>query len=311
MKLQMRTSNFKLQTLALGILHFAFCILQCQADLSVVVTPGYTFSSNERADTSKLNRLGQPTISIVGTIGGTNAGIGAATIDGTMLKDAFVDGTNITWNTAGPRQLKIVDGGVGVTQIGSAIAGFGLLGGSGTALRVNIDSNTITSGTDGDTLTLGTNLTPARLAWTTNTLLGGTPFYTNAAISLPTGWYVDTNKALVATVATKYTGTNINLSAAGVATFTHGLAAIPSVVQLALVCTNAENGYVAGDVVDAASFDISGSEQPFSVSWDATAVTVRANDGSTLQVIHKTSGNKVSVSARSNFILRLTAVVFP
>mgnify|MGYP000160853063 CR=1 FL=1 len=286
------------------------------ADLTATVTPGKQFTSGERPTVATLNLLGTPTITITGTVGGTNAGIGAATINGTMLVDTFVDGTNITWNTASPRRLKIVDGGVGVTQISANIAGFGLLGGGGSALRVFVDTNSITfSPTNSDVLTLGTNLTPAYFRWTTNTLVGGSGYFTNAPITLPSGWYI-TNNALVAP-SQKYSGTNAMPAAAGSCTFTHGLGQVPTIVNLSLICTNANaaTGMSPGDQIPMT--DVRYSSEPFYVTTvSSTAVTVRVNNnsGSAIYMLNKSTGNFVSSGSsatRNDFIIRLDAAYLP
>ena len=239
------------------ILLSAFCfLLSAHADLTAIVTPGYTFSSTERADTSKLNRLGNPSIVITGTVGGTNAGIGAATINGTMMVDTFVDGTNITWNSASPRRLKIVDGGVGVTQISSNIAGLGLTGGSGTNLNVAVHTNGWLS------------IYNDQLSVTTNGLgIEAINGFTNAVNTLSSN--------MTSTVLSNQTFTSLDYSiAAGVVANTnHSLGVKPKFVSWVLVCVTNDLGYVVGDEVAPGSFMMQDAQLPM-FAWGANTTNV-------------------------------------
>lgn len=120
------------------------------ADLTVTVTPGYVFGSNERPSTATLNRLGAPTIGISGTIGGTNAGIAAGSVNGAHFSDSVVDDRTLDFTNSSPRALRIKAEGVGNRELSTAIAGPGLAGGNGTSLSVNVDGLTVK--TNGDTL---------------------------------------------------------------------------------------------------------------------------------------------------------------
>lgn len=239
------------------ILLSAFCfLLSAHADLTAIVTPGYTFSSTEHADTSKLNRLGNPSIVITGTVGGTNAGIGAATINGTMMVDTFVDGTNITWNSASPRRLKIVDGGVGVTQISSNIAGLGLTGGSGTNLNVAVHTNGWLSIYNG------------KLSVTTNGLgIEAINGLTNVINTLSSN--------MTSTVLSNQTFTSLDYSivAGVVANTNHSLGVKPKFVSWVLVCVTNDLGYVVGDEVAPGSFMMQDAQLPM-FAWGANTTNV-------------------------------------
>lgn len=90
-----------------------------KANLTAIITPGYTFAPGENPTTDHLNLLGQPTIDIFGTIGGTNT-ISPASINGVQMVDAFPDGgilnlplgATMGWNTASPRQLAVNTAGI-------------------------------------------------------------------------------------------------------------------------------------------------------------------------------------------------------
>lgn len=110
-----------------------------------------------------------------------------------------------------------------------------------------------------------------------------------------------------------FIGTNGMPTTGGAATFTHGLAGIPQLIRLSLVCTNndAATSYVAGDEVDlggAMSETVSSLAQYTST---ATAVTVRFNSSSTFQLLDKSSGARTGVTSRNNFIVVCRAVYFP
>jgi hypothetical protein len=250
----MKSSKLKIGII--GILHFAFCIVQCRADLSATVSPGYQFNTTERPTVTKLNLLGTPTITITGTIGGTNAGIGAATISGTMMVDTFVDGTNITWNTASPRRLKIVDGGVGVTQISSNIAGLGLTGGSGTNLNVAVHTNGWLSIYNG------------KLSVTTNGLgIEAINGFTNIVNTLSSN--------MTSTVLSNQTFTSLDYTiiAGLVANTNHSLGVKPKYVSWVLVCVTNDLGYVVGDEVAPGSFMMQDAQVPM-FAWGANTTNV-------------------------------------
>lgn len=139
---------------------FLLCLLclfvaSARADLSAVVSPGYTFAANERPTTATLNRAANPTITITGTVGGTNANLANNSVNGAQLVTGF-PGSNLTWDASSPRKLVITNDGVNVLQLHSNVAGLGLSGGSGSQLRVNVDTNTVTITNNVVTLNLTT-----------------------------------------------------------------------------------------------------------------------------------------------------------
>lgn len=105
------------------------------AQLSATVTPGYQFGASERPTATTLNQLGQPTIAISGTIGGS-VGLTAGSVTGTHLASSVADGVTLTFTNTSPQALKIKDGGVSTNQISTNIAGVGLTGGAGSALTL-------------------------------------------------------------------------------------------------------------------------------------------------------------------------------
>lgn len=215
------------------------------ADLSVTVRPGYTFGANERPTTSTLNRLGNPTILITGTVGGTNAGIAAGSINGTHLSDTVVDGTNITYNAASPRALTITASGVNVTQISTNIAGLGLTGGGGTNLDLNLEANNglvVAS----DKLSL-TNIPPSRLNLTSNYVIVGVSNNVGEARSLTAF------QAMIATnpVVPGFTSYEYSITASGnLVNTNHNLGVTPGLVRWVLVCKTNDGTFVVGDEIE-------------------------------------------------------------
>lgn len=144
-----------------------------QGQLTATVQPGYQFSTGERPTTATLNQLGQPTVTMAGTISGT-VGLAAKTVNGVHLADGVVDNTTVEFNTASPRAIRIKAGGVSLEQLNAAVAGSGLTGGGGTALSVQVDGVSLVIA-DGK-LTVTGAVTP----------VGSVTAFAGAAA--PTGW---------------------------------------------------------------------------------------------------------------------------
>jgi hypothetical protein len=122
------------------------------AQITATVRPGYTFAPNERLTLDKLNLLGQPVIEVSGTLGGTNVGLAANTVSGTMLMDSVVGNATLQWLSTTPRGLAVnlighsnVSGGslLGTNIAGGTITSSNLAG--GTIVSTNIAGGTIVS----------------------------------------------------------------------------------------------------------------------------------------------------------------------
>lgn len=214
--------------------------LMVRAELTATVSPGYTFSATERADTSKLNRLGMPTITITGTLDGTNAGIGAGSINGNMLSPSAVDGVTISFTNSSPQALRIAGGGVNVREISTNIAGLGLGGGDGYALSNKVDGVGLVI--TNDVLALNTNLSPSYLNVNSNYVVIGSS--TNTGMAVPINSFLltlSTNQFESAEMAA--TGSAIDIP--------HGLGVKPTWVRWVMRCVDpgGEAGYSAGDEV--------------------------------------------------------------
>lgn len=215
------------------------------AELTATVSPGYTFATGERPTTSTLNRLGNPTILISGTLDGTNAGISAGSINANMFAANVVDNVSIDFTNSSPQALRIKSAGVGVREISSAIAGSGLAGGSGSVLSVSVDDAGIAI--TNDVLTLKTNLNPNYLGVASNSVVVGTS--TNRGVAMGVDVFAKVLKT------NSFVSSDFTLSAGLVANTAHGLGVRPSVVRWVFVAANANAGYSAGDEVDAACFN--------------------------------------------------------
>jgi hypothetical protein len=231
--------------LALVVMTFA-ARAQTNAGLTAVVVPGYTFSQGEIPTTSKLNELGNPSIQIIGSVGGSN-GLAANSVNGTMLYSGVVDGTTMAFNGASPRQLEVAPAGVGATQLATNAAGAGLSGGAGSALAVQVDNTNVTINA-GNLLTLASNV----WGWATNSLFGCRQSGTNGPIAVQAPLLI-TNNSLV---LTNYTSPLVSgLGAAFTTNFAHGLAnGTPRLVRWVLVCGTADQGFSAGDELPATAW---------------------------------------------------------
>lgn len=141
------------------------------ADLTITGTPGFTFSDSPagRPSVANLNRALRFTYQVSGTVGGTNAGIAAGSITPVMFA-ASVAGSNLVLTTSG---LVISNNGVTPFSLSPAVAGSGLSGGGGTALSVNVDTNTIAY-SGGDTITLApAAVSPTNVYYATGALTPG------------------------------------------------------------------------------------------------------------------------------------------
>lgn len=105
----------------------------------------------------------------------------------------------------------------------------------------------------------------------------------------------------------------LTLPSAGAATsLAHGLSAIPSLVEGYLVCVSADAGYSVGDVVSLAAVAVTGISGTYNyaggyfVSFDATNVTITANDAATRRILTRSTGAQHTFVA-ANWKFRFTA----
>jgi hypothetical protein len=251
-----------------------------KADLTATVTPGYTLTTGELPTTAKLNLLGTPVIRITGTIGGTNAGIAAGSVNGTMLSDS-VASSNIVYNSQSPRGLEVAAGGVSAASLATNVAGLGLAGGLGTPLRVVVDGTTIIA--TNDTLRVGL-INPTNVAIAAGYLLGGGAANFGTNINIGTGLTLSTagtNATLYITNQT-FTSAEFAITQGTVISTNHGFSLAPMDVRWVMVCKTNELNYIAGNELDvAAVWNDQNEGQFFAWGADATSVFIipRASDG--------------------------------
>ena len=120
-----------------------FCFqLLAWGGLSATVQPGYTFGADEVPTIDNLNLLGLPTISVYGTVDGSN-GVAPNSLTGDQLVDAFPDDSTLQWYGSGPRRLRVKAGGIGTNELNPAAFTAPLTGGSNNL--VTLATNSITA----------------------------------------------------------------------------------------------------------------------------------------------------------------------
>lgn len=259
----------------------AACLLalEARAEITATVYPGYQFNSTERPTTSTLNLLGRPTISITGTLGGTNVSLGAGTVSGTMLMDS-VAGSNLTYNGATPRGLVIQDSGVSINQINVAIAGDGLGGGGGFPLSNKVDNVRIKIISD-----------VVSFSVTTNTLVGGGAnnlLALGAGLAISGGTIFVTN--LPAASLSAFSSIEYSLSSGQIADTNHSLGSTPRFLNWVMICKTSDNGYAVGDEVPVSAVQNSTGDPSFVGGANATNVfIVFASSGASIR--NKSTGN--------------------
>jgi len=88
-----------------------------------------------------------------------------------------------------------------------------------------------------------------------------------------------------------YTSPPQTITSGGTLTLAHGLGAVPTYVQLRLVCVNAENGYNPGDEVVMNNATIPSGNQGVALIPDVTNLNVvYASGGSVFMAVDKVTG---------------------
>lgn len=268
--------------------------LPASADLQITGTPGFTFSDTAagRPTVANLNRALRFTYLVSGTIGGTNAGLAAGSINASHLASS-VGGSNIVVTSGG---LVVSNNGVGPNQLSTAAAGAGLGGGGGSALHILCDSNTIVN--TGDIISVGviSNVNVAagaavavsKLAFSTNTVVASSAFGTNALLGFNSYFTATSSNTFeplrFATSETALgSGTTLNVA--------HGLGSTPEIVRFVLVCKTSESGFAVGDEVDIHAFSRdAGSRPAFSVGGNSTNIFCTQGDTALIRVSGKADG---------------------
>jgi hypothetical protein len=168
------------------VLALSALVIQSFATLTATVTPGYVFGPTEIPSIASLNELGEPSITIAGTVDGTT-GLTPGSVNGSLLANSVVDGITLDYNSASPRAIQVAPGGISTNQINvSLFNGGGVVGGSGQYVMLWIDTNYFFLGTNSFANT--NSVAPTNGVPTTNNTLMPFPW-----LSLTTNCIVDTN----------------------------------------------------------------------------------------------------------------------
>ena len=211
-----------MKTLSLSSILYLLSATLLFAGLSATVQPGYTFGADEVPTIDNLNLLGLPTISVYGTVDGSN-GVAPNSLTGDQLVNGFPDDVTLEWYSSGPRSLRVKGAGIGTNQLAASAFAAPLTGGNSNV--VTIATNSITRDY------LKTN-------WVDGTAVS-TNATTNAFILLVTS---TTAAAVTNTVTTAMSLTNL-YTALGVPSAT----AVPAAGAMAKFRSTATGPYVPGD----------------------------------------------------------------
>jgi hypothetical protein len=141
-----------------------------------------------------------------------------------------------------------------------------------------IPNRALVTGPDGKLLTVGVNSTEVL-------------YLSGVTSSIQT--QLDGKRSNTAGLPTGYRSAAQTITAAGSLSLTHGLGAIPVLVQARIRCTSAELGYAVNDevIVNNGESAFSTVSAGHSLTVSSTTIGVRfANDPSTYQIVNKTTG---------------------
>ena len=108
----------------LSAIFYLLSSVPARADLTAVVTPGYQFplDGSVAPAYNLLNLLAQPTISIYGTVGGSNT-LTPGSVTGVQLAQSVADGVTIGFNGSVSPSLQVLAAGLsgpGLTNVGTS-----------------------------------------------------------------------------------------------------------------------------------------------------------------------------------------------
>jgi hypothetical protein len=262
----------------------AFCFLLSalpgRAELTATLYPGYTFAPTEAVSIAKLNRLGRPVVVVMGTLSGTSA-LGPGTVVGTHL-----NATVVGWGTNG----LYLGSGNNLMVSAANLAGTGLKASAPHTLAVNVDNARVIWDAT------GTNLTVNFTNYTLLTALTNGDVFTFYSVSTNASNRYGTNPAMRtvtystlltsvsnALVLPGFTSGESNLVAGACINMAHGLTALvagtnaavtPRWVRTVLVCKTNDNGWLAGDELDAAGTTWDRPADGCPINWGANATNV-------------------------------------
>ena len=291
----------------LTILLFGLTLMGALAELSTVVTPGYTFSAGERLTLEKLNLLGRPVVFVTGTVDGSNA-LSAGSVFPVHLNSA-VAGSNLVLTASG---LVLANQGAGANQLSTNAFGLGLTGGAGTPVRTVVDTNTITW--TGNALTVGTGLSNvnvsanaaidvSKLAWASNTVIGGHAAGTNTHLTVTAPLAISGTSLVWQSYSNQTAtglGTGLVLNAA------HGLPGAPQCVQAFVVCATADLDYAVGDILPATLVQDDAERPAIIYGGNSTNVFVTVRSGN-WRIQNKGSADNINNMTKASWSIRVLA----
>jgi hypothetical protein len=279
--MKLKTQNSKLKIL-LAALCLGVLVVNSRASLTAVVTPGYQFPADGSVPPtySLLNLLAQPTVTITGTVGGSNT-LAPGSITTVSFAQSVVDGATIGFNGNSPAGLQVLAAG---------IAGPGLTNSGLTNLALNVDTNYFVLSTN----TPSNNYTNPKAMLTFKTNLTALMTIDTNVFALATNSPANTNSPpltnAVQLVLRGFMSTNINLSSSGglLASIPHGLGLTPSSVRVVLVNITNELGYTANMElsVESSRNPANGTYPVFMPSADSTNVYLTLNTTTAAQGIY-------------------------
>ena len=309
------------------------------ADLTAVVTPGYQFPLDGSVAPAYdlLNLLGQPTIQIYGTIGGSNT-LAAGSVTGVQLNSSVADGVTVGFNGNNPP---------GLQTLGAGLAGPGLTNNGTTGLKLWVDTNIFALATNSPANTnsgfgtlaltlktnalpgtvLGTNagILPGQFALTSGFLLTGGPLTQSTNGWNPTNGFATAIGGGLKVTNTTYTYFRTNADSS-VTTVTqsgpvlvdapfvsglsnvyttnfnvlvpHGLGQTPARSHWVLVCQTTELSYPVGAEVDIEGVMQTSFQRAIATGYNATNAWLFAGGSGWFLMPYNTTGAGSSFSAQ-------------
>lgn len=257
--------------LLIGILFWAE---RSRGDLTAVVTPGYQFPVDGSQPTTYqlLNELGQPTIAIFGSVGGSNS-VTPGSITTLAFAPSVFDGYTIGLDSGSPPSARVLTAG---------IVSKGLMSINTTNLQLYIDTNYFLLSTN-STLDTNYNTGSSSMFWLTAAPQAYAALTNSGSVSLPSGtlpWVPVSSSALV---------------------MPHYLSNAPAYLRVVLVQATASqlDGYNPNDEIDIQSLYQGGGNNSllFTVTADRTNITVSRSGSTSGLITPKTGGGAATINS--------------
>lgn len=278
------------QILKIMLAGFAlFCGYSSRADLSAVVTPGHTFTQNDFTNSASviaaLNAGAQPTIQIVGSVGGSNS-VAPGSITLVQLSSSILDAKTLNFGGAGGT-IQIAAQGVFTNNLNTNDWSWPLSQPSpASPVKLNFDAMWFL------TNSAGLAINPAAF--------NPQEFSTNNGtlnLNLDPNYFGTNSLGLT---LTNFTSSEFTISdTSGLwQDIPHHLGRTPTIINWVFVCKTAENGYSAGDEVNCSSVVNNTSGQPnFNYGGNSTNVFLVRFQNNSTRLYNKSSGAVFSIDA--------------